>query len=43
MSYAVANWLEGDSDDDEDYCGYESWKKVLYEILTVLSILSRKY
>ena len=24
----AANWLEGDSDDDDDYCGYDSWKKV---------------
>ena len=24
----TANWLEGDSDDDDDYCAYESWKKV---------------
>ena len=24
----IANWLEGDSDDDDDYYGYDSWKKV---------------
>ena len=24
----IANWLEGDSDDDDDYCGSDSWKKV---------------
>ena len=35
--------MEGDSDDDDDYCGYDSWKKVCIVIVLLTNSQSEYF